>query len=68
MEKVTIVRGDNWEGIYLDGKLIDQGHTIDWYTVLTQHFECYVALEEADDEWLSEEGALPNDLVDCQLN
>lgn len=26
--KVKIIRADDWEGIYIDGELIDQGHTL----------------------------------------
>ena len=28
-KEITILYGDDWEGIYLNGKLLDQNHSID---------------------------------------
>lgn len=33
--KVCLVRGDDWEAIYVDGKLVDENHSLSAYDVLT---------------------------------
>jgi hypothetical protein len=53
MAKIDIITLDDWEGVYLDGKLIDQGHSLDLREVLTTlgfHVESqYVIGEELDE-------------------
>lgn len=34
-KEITILYGDDWEGIYLNGKLIEQNHSIDNSKLLT---------------------------------
>jgi hypothetical protein len=33
-EKLVIVTGDDWQGIYIDGKLYNQGHSINYENVI----------------------------------
>ena len=28
-EEITFVKGDDWEGVYINGELKDQGHSVD---------------------------------------
>ena len=57
--KVTIVsNGDDWNGLYLDGVLVQQGHEVSVRSVLKAlGIEC----EEVwcDNEWLEGQGELP---------
>ncbi len=33
-QKLTILNGDDWEGLYYNGKLINEGHRINWIYAL----------------------------------
>ena len=54
-KKITFVSGDDWEGIYLNGKLIDEGHYPDLSQVLKKlGYEInsiYIEQEEIWDEF-----------------
>ena len=56
--KVGLVRGDDWEGLYLDGKLVEEGHHFRLTDVLARFgIECDEVWP--DDSWLEERGSLP---------
>lgn len=55
---ITLVQAENWLGIYVDGKLLDQDHTVDTSDVLKLlGFE----VEEVfiDDSFFDDDGYLP---------
>jgi hypothetical protein len=63
-KKITIVTNeDDWEGLYIDGKIVVQDHKLSVYDVL-------LALDiipediTCDHDWLLRIGYLPNDLKD----
>src|SRR5271157_2037686 len=58
---ITIVRADDWKGLYLDGKLVDEGHRVDTIDVL-KHLGIEAEQFWANDEWLGDRGNLPVDL------
>jgi hypothetical protein len=73
--KVTLVRGlddSEWEGLYLNGRLVEQGHHISLVTAMqriqmrqTASFDCTpVEFEviDADSVWLESIGWLPDDI------
>jgi len=65
LPKITLVRADDWKGLYLDGKLVDEGHRVDTIDVL--HALGIEATQFwANDEWLSNLGSLPLDLKDVK--
>lgn len=33
-KEITILRTDDWQGVYYNGELIDEGHSINLYNVL----------------------------------
>lgn len=33
-KNISIIRTDDWEGVYYQDKLLDEGHGIDWHHVL----------------------------------
>lgn len=63
---VVIVSGDNWEGIYINGVLITEGHDLTAGDALASIGIHYSELG-ADAEWLNAEGSLPSFLKDVQL-
>jgi hypothetical protein len=64
--EVVIVNGDDWKGVYIDGKLRYEGHNIRPEELLKllgincRDFEC-------DLNWLEDLGNLPEDLKDVKL-
>ena len=66
IDEVVIVHGDDWVGVYVDGKLRYEGHSIrpeqllELLGINCRDFEC-------DLDWLEEEGNLPKDLKDVKL-
>lgn len=71
--KVTRVHDEHgeWEGLYVDGTLVDEGHSLDTHDVLTilgKEFEFEVDEVEANGEWMEENGRLPTKLSQVQAN
>jgi hypothetical protein len=62
---IDIVSGDDWEGLYVDGVLVYESHTLTVGRVLRGigvEFT-YVA---PDPQWLEERGSLPDRLDDVK--
>lgn len=70
--KIIQVLGDDWEGIYTNGKLALEGHSIgtlellEWLKETGQKITS-VAQVEADTEWLNENGSLPRLIEDVVI-
>lgn len=66
--QITFVLGDDWEGVYLNGKLKHQGHSISAMelanTLVNYGRVMSVQVTEPDEEWLQEQGRLPDKLSD----
>lgn len=66
--QATYVTCDGWEGLYLNGKMVAQGHRVRIDTILfllgikVNHLDAY-----DQDSWLDGEGYLPNNLEDLKL-
>jgi len=63
--KITLVDGDDWQGLYVNGELVTQGHSIRAQDVCEVLGADY-AFVSADYEWLDERGALPELLKDVK--
>lgn len=65
MKTVTIVNADDWMGLYIDGELVYEGHSIEEETLLK-----YVGVNcdsfWVDDNWITERGNLPSRLEDVK--
>jgi hypothetical protein len=62
---LTIARADDWEGIYVGGKLHDEGHSIELkrgIEIAIENNVTKVVWQEVDDDWISEVGNLPSDM------
>jgi hypothetical protein len=66
--KITVVgcpSGD-WEGLFVNGQLVFEGHSISWWQALDALKIEYETLE-ADDEWMMDHGSFPNRLSKVKL-
>lgn len=66
MKKVVLVTNYNdWEGLYIDGRLVLEGHIIRKDEMLTILGINYSEVETADG-WLESRGTLPKNLSDVE--
>lgn len=61
MSAVFVTNYNDWEGIYLDGKLVDQGHSLDLVQTL-KRLGIDVRVVEPSHDWLMSRGRLPDTL------
>lgn len=64
--EIVIVDADDWAGLYIDGKLVYEGHSIDYRQVF-KHLNIDYSRKEADFEWMDEVGRLPENLSEVEL-
>lgn len=68
--EVVRVSVDDWEGVYLDGKLVAENHSLRASDILRIFAKLglitYMA-REGDSEWLEEEGRLPELLAEVKF-
>jgi alkylated DNA nucleotide flippase Atl1 len=63
---VTLVRGDDWTGLYVGDKLVEEGHSLPAFRVIDalKNVGRYTYVErEADQELLEDSGSLPESLT-----
>ena len=75
---IQFVHADDWEGLYIDGKLILEGHSLSAVDVLDAIWEhrtpgfglrvtSYEA-HDADEDWMFTQGTLPVDFEDVKVD
>jgi hypothetical protein len=57
--------GEDWEGLYIDGKLYVEGHSISVKDLLDS-LDIPYSNVECDDAWLDKKGCLPKLLKDVK--
>jgi len=62
---VFVTSNCDWEGLYINGKLVMENHMLDLRDVL-KRLDIKCDFIEADDEWLFEHGVLPKNLSDVK--
>ena len=69
----VVVVGDDWQGIYLNGVLVTQNHSVSAIALL-RSMDGYavsgrlnVEIREADPEWLCHNGDLPQTLNEVKF-
>jgi hypothetical protein len=62
-KQITFVVGDDWEGLYIDGRLEAQNNSLGAREVLRAIGLFYDYLE-VDDDWLDDLTTLPQNLAD----
>jgi hypothetical protein len=65
---IDLVRADDWEGIYVLGKLWEQDHSINWFELLKKHVVHISTIRWADEEWLATVGSYPATLSEVKFN
>lgn len=72
--KLTRVVSDDWEGVYLDDRLLNQGHSVDVFYALYLAIKANGALNihlvstiRVDEDWLREVGNLPVHLSEVKV-
>ena len=75
--KITLVNGDDWEGIYIDNELMMENHSLHLGRTLkliqdkmSGRMDKIEHLSEivADGEWLEERGCLPKKLDEVKVS
>ena len=66
-KKITLVDcpGGDWEGLYVNGKLIMENHRLELDDVLDAIGVNYQSIT-ADDDWMAEVGTLPDKLSEVK--
>lgn len=64
---VMLIQNDDWQAVYIEGELADQGHTIDWMYVIAQ-LGCNTYTQHADEQWLFSQGHFPDNLNEVKFN
>lgn len=59
--KITFVSGGDWQGLYVDGKIVLQNHSLYPIEVL-EALKIDFDYIETDDEWLYKIGRFPDEL------
>jgi len=66
IKEVVIVYVDDWEGIYIDGKLTNQNHYLSTHDILTA-VEIPYTMKQVSYEWMKGKPSFPKDLKDVVL-
>jgi hypothetical protein len=68
--KVTIVEANDWQGVYVSGEIEEQNHSLfnSYYLgQLLDRLNINWEIVECDEDWLMNEGYLPDNLKDVKL-
>jgi hypothetical protein len=65
--KINVVSADDWYGLYIDGKLVTENHSLRWSDVL-QALGIKYNWDAVDEEWMEEHGRLPENFKDVKLS
>lgn len=63
--RIVFVDGDDWEGLYLDDRLVEEHHHVRTEDVL-RHLGFEYEVIYPDQDWLEERGSLPTDLAEVK--
>lgn len=67
-QKLTIVTNyEDWEGLYIDGKLVDEDHHLQLKDVL-KLLGYDVVVKECNFDWICDRGLLPDNLDDVNFS
>lgn len=63
--KIALVDGDDWKGLYIDGKLVMENHQLSVYDILDAISIKYKYVP-VDEDWLMARGHLPDKLSEVK--
>ncbi len=61
MKNLLLLQSDDWDGLFIDGKLVTEGHSISLYK-FCKILGIKVDFKEVDDEYMYEMGSFPENL------
>lgn len=64
---VYLVQSADWQAVYVDGEIVDQGHNIDWMFVIAE-LGCNTYIDTVDQQWAEDQGYFPDNLNDVCLS
>lgn len=64
--QITLIQADDWCGLYINGKLATEGHSID-HGEFCEAVGIVLVEKWADCKWLEDRGRLPEKLSDVKL-
>jgi len=68
MNVIVLVTFDDWEGLYLNGKKVEDHHHVrDTEEFLAEHQPFVYRRDEGDDAWMVEQGWLPEELSEVRV-
>lgn len=80
MNAAVLVKGEDWEGLYINNKLVQEGHTLNqgisrikYFVKLAKHYQfnldelCEFCLSAEDEEAISLIGSFPKDITEFEL-
>lgn len=63
-----ILSGDDWKGLYYEDKLIYEGHSIDWLSVLKKFgYKIEIQYLEDEEDWTKLGYSCPSELSELKL-
>lgn len=60
--EITLVRGEDWEGMYVNDELVAEGHSLDARVIIEALKLNLKPTIFIDYDWLEKRGTLPRDL------
>ncbi len=63
---IIVSNGDNWEGVYIDDKLISQDHSLR-VDVILEALGYKIEDVLTEEGWLEDQGYLPENLEDVKI-
>lgn len=72
MTRIVVAYGDDWQGIYVDGSLLDEGHSLELVPMLKLALGVFNAVPDdvssrwVDLDWLDNQGSLPSNILDVK--
>jgi hypothetical protein len=66
LNQIDMVYANDWMGVYYKGNLITEGHSIPLFDILPK-LGFTIKEQDADNEWLEEQGNLPKDFKDVKI-
>ncbi len=67
---VFVTNEDDWQGVYVDGELVTDGHTINYSALFDRLVGETISSTKwrvVDEDWMQEEGYLPSNLFDVKF-
>ena len=73
---VVLVKSDDWQGLYINNKLWEEGHVINFHTIIKSCKDNNVSADDLEEVWVSEDyyenvlsiqGNFPDSYEDLEL-